>query len=228
MHDSRRVPIVDILLINPNTAVDTTTMMVEIARAEAPEGVAIRGATAARGVSMILSPPQLHAAGAEVLASARAFANEADGIIVSAFGDPGLSALRASTDKPVVGICEAAVLEGARHGRRFGIATVTPELAELIEAKIAEAGVAAYHTGIRLTQGDPLALAADPEKLREALALAVAECIERDGAQAVVIGGGPLGQAARSLAPYFGVPIIAPIPAAMRLLLHRLGTTPVR
>ena len=214
----------DILLINPNTSIDTTTMMVEIARAEAPSGLSIRGATAAHGVPMILSPSQLHAAGAEVLASAHAFANEADGIIVGAFGDPGLSDLRAVTDKPVVGICEAAVLEAARNGRRFGIATVTPDLAALIETKIADAGVAAYHTGIRLTRGDPLALAAQPKKLHDALALAVAECIERDGAQAVVIGGGPLGQAARSLAPYFGVPIIAPIPAAMRLLLQRLAT----
>jgi len=227
MRESGRKPILDILLINPNTSSDTTTMMVEIARAASPAGVAVRGVTAAHGVPMILSPAQLDAAGNEVLASARAFANEADGIIVSAFGDPGLSALRASTDKPVVGICEAAVLEGARNGRRFGIATVTPALVACIEEKIAEAGVAAYHTGIRLMRGDPLALAADPEKLHDALALVVAECIERDGAQAVVIGGGPLGQAARSLAPYFGVPIIAPIPAAMRLMMQRLGTANV-
>lgn len=213
----------DILLINPNTSTDTTAMMVEIARTEAPLGVCVRGATAARGVSMILSPAQLHAAGSEVMASAQRFGAHADGMIVGAFGDPGIAALRASTHKPVVGICEAAVLEAARDGRRFGIATVTPALAGLIEAKIADAGVAAYHTGIRLTPGDPLAIAADPEALHDALALAVAECIERDGAEAVVIGGGPLGQAARTLAPYFGIPIIAPIPAAMRLLLQRLG-----
>ena len=46
--------------------------------------------------------------------------------------------------------------------------------------------------------------------------------IELDGAEAVAIGGGPLGQAAIALAPRFATSIIAPIPAAMRRLLRML------
>jgi len=46
---------------------------------------------------------------------------------------------------------------------------------------------------------------------------AVRACLA-DGAQAVIIGGGPLGQAAVRLAQRFDVPIIAPISAAMRRL----------
>ena len=51
-------------------------------------------------------------------------------------------------------------------------------------------------TGIRLTAGDPRELTPD--------------------AQAVIIGGGPLGQAAIGWARRFDVPVIAPISAAVR------------
>jgi Asp/Glu/hydantoin racemase len=43
-----------------------------------------------------------------------------------------------------------------------------------------------------------------------------------DGAEAVIIGGGPLGQAAIALTPRFTTPIVAPIPAAVRRLLRAM------
>ncbi|MGF6768269.1 allantoin racemase [Paraburkholderia sp. GAS199] len=213
----------DILLINPNTSTDTTAMMVAIARAEAPPGFTIRGVSADHGEPMILTAPQLQAAAAGVVENGRRHGAHAHGIVISAFGDPGIEALREIANVPVVGICEASILEAAKDGRRFGIATVTPDLVEPIDAKVHALGVGAQYTGIRLTSGDPLALAADPARLLEALVEAVARCIEADRAEAVVIGGGPLGQAAKELERQFSVPVIAPIPAAMRLLLKRLG-----
>ncbi|MES1265323.1 MAG: aspartate/glutamate racemase family protein, partial [Variovorax sp.] len=84
-------------------------------------------------------------------------------------------------------------------------------------------GLLAVYTGIRLTDGDPRQLAADPQALEEALARAVQRSIDDDGAEAVIIGGGPLGQAAIGLQGRFAVPVIAPIPAAMRLLMSRLA-----
>jgi allantoin racemase len=124
---------------------------------------------------------------------------------------------------PVIGIAEASMREAAEGGRRFGIATTTPALVELIAAYAARLGLANLYVGIRLTSGDPLALVADPPLLVEALAEAARQSIERDGAEAVIIGGGPLNRAATALAPRFTMPIIAPIPAAMRHLLRELG-----
>jgi phenylpropionate dioxygenase-like ring-hydroxylating dioxygenase large terminal subunit len=145
-------------------------------------------------------------------------AGSVDGIIVSAFGDPGLAELRMASDVPVVGIAEAAMLEAAEGGRRFGVATVTPLLADVIAVRVREIGLAGHYTGIRLTAGDPFALTRDPTILIEALDQAVRQCIDCDGTEAVIIGGGPLGQAALALAPRFATPIIAPIPAAVRRL----------
>jgi allantoin racemase len=209
-----------ILLINPNTSRSTTDQMVAIAGTVAPPGTDIIGVTAPRGVPMILTAHELAAAAPVVLEMGISEGANFDGIIVGAFGDPGLAALRERMAVPVVGIAEAAILEAAARGHRFGVATTTPALVDVIAARVRELGVADLYTGIRLTQGDPLTLVADPPGLVEALAEAVRQSISCDGAQAVIIGGGPLGRAAIALASRFTTPIIAPIPAAVRRLVH--------
>ena len=208
----------NILLINPNSSQATTDMMVRIAHDNAPAGYTVVGATAANGPSMIVNEVELAAAAGEVETTWRSVRMPHAGVIVSAFGDPGVALVRdASWPTPVVGICEASMLEAAEGGRRFGVATVTPDLVAAIDAKAHELGLGALYTGVRLTPGEPRALTANSNALEEALAHAVRACLE-DGAQAVIIGGGPLGQAALSLARQFDVPIIAPISAAVRRL----------
>ena len=205
-----------ILLINPNTSADTTAMMVAIARSCAPEGVVVTGATATRGPPMITTPAALAAAADEVVEMGIREAGGMSGIVVGAFGDPGLEELKRNVSIPAVGICEAAMIEAAAGARRFGVATVTPELAAPITERARELGLLHLFTGIRLTPGDPVALTADPARLQEQLADAVAKCFDDDHAEAVIIGGGPLGQVATGLAQSFDRPIVAPIPSAVR------------
>lgn len=217
-----------VLLINPNTSSATTEMMVGIARAAAAGAVAIRGATASRGVPMIVDEEELSSAEAEVLRVGRREGHGVSGVIVAAFGDPGLDPIRADLGLPAVGLCEASMREAAARGRRFGVATVTPGLRGLIDRKATALGFGALYTGTRLTAGDPRVLAADPVGLEEALAAAVDACIRLDQAEAVIIGGGPLGRAASALGSRFPVPVIAPIVAAVHGLLRLLELQPDR
>ncbi|MGJ4995088.1 aspartate/glutamate racemase family protein [Bradyrhizobium sp. HKCCYLS3077] len=216
-------PVPRILLINPNSSAATTAMMVSIARACCTSRAELVGATATRAPSMIVDAEALTASATEVVEIAQRQLDACDGIIVAAFGDPGAAAIRAAMAVPVVGIGEASMREAALGGRRFGIATVTPALVASIAALAEGIGLSAQFTGTRLTPGDPAALAADPARLAAALAEAVRACIEQDGAEAVIIGGGPLAQAANQLQPQFAVPIIKPIAAAVTQLLATLG-----
>lgn len=208
-----------ILLINPNSNEATTAMMVAIARSAAADGFDIAGATAKRAPTMIVSADALEAAAPEVEEIARARNGECDGIIVAAFGDPGLAGIKL-TMMPAVGIGESSILEAAENGRRFGVATTTPLLKAKIDALPDTLGLRSHYTGTRFAEGDPHELMRDPSLLRTALAGAVAACIEQDGAEAVIIGGGPLGEAARDLRPIFTVPVIAPITSAMRRIIR--------
>ena len=216
-----------IILVNPNTSRSTTLMMVEIAQAEADSRARIEGMTAESGAPLITDERALSEAADAVEALAPAIdARLPDGVIVSAFGDPGLAGLRAAMTCPVTGIAEAAMLEAASdeagRPRPFSVVTTTPLLAASITARASIYGHQARFAGVRVTPGDPATLMANQRAVTEALALACEEAIRLDGAEALVIGGGPLALAARALRPRFKVPIIEPIPAAVRLALRRL------
>ena len=215
-----------IVLINPNTSRVTTAMMTDIARKYLNERFSIEGVTVSRGVPMILDDIQLAAAADGVVELGQEVAGRADGLIVSAFGDPGLERLRQSINIPVVGICEAGMLEASAGSRRFGIATVTPDLVTSFAARADGLGVGHLFTGTRLTEGDPMKLASEPERLLAALEIAVHESFERDGSEAVIIGGGPLGEAAAQLQHHFSAPVIAPIRSAVELLLSKIAHAP--
>ncbi|MFF5923987.1 aspartate/glutamate racemase family protein [Streptomyces flavochromogenes] len=214
-----------VVLINPNTSAATTAMMTAIARRALGGDHPVRGVTVDRGPDMLTDPAALRAAAPGVLAAGlRATARgDCAALLVGAFGDPGLAELRAATDVPAVGLGEAALREAAAGGTPFGIATTTPLLAGAIAAHVTALGLGDRFTGLRLTEGAPEHLSAEPELLLDQLERAVRACGERDGARAVVIGGGPLGDAAEELRTRCAVRIVAPIPAACRAILRLLS-----
>ncbi len=221
-----RIPPSRLALVNPNTNAATTDTMVAIAREAAGSAALIEGRTAPFGVPLILNEPALTQAAAAVLALAFALAEAGvDGVIVSAFGDPGLEALRAVLSVPVTGIAEAGMAEAARDeaGRKrpFAVVTTTADLAAAITAAAHRYGHGEVFRGVELTPGDPAFVMADPDRVTDALGAACARAIAERGAAALVIGGGPLALAARRLAGRFAVPIVEPVPAAVRLALRR-------
>lgn len=214
-----------VVLINPNTNRATTSRMVDIARDAALQlpvrerqgkRLSIEGMTVADGVPLITNETALSAAAQAVLDLGLSLPPETAGVIVSAFGDPGLEGLRKSLTVPVVGIAESSFHEAAGGGRRFAVVTTTPDLKAAITARANAGGIGPQFAGVWLTPGDPVPLMRDEKALAEALAEAVSRAVREDAAEAVIIGGGPLASAARLLAPASPVPLIEPIPAAVR------------
>lgn len=216
-----------VLLINPNTSRPTTDMMVALAQAcfqsLQRRDIQVRGLTAPEGPGMLTEMEELEQAAAisrhpQVLAQAQ----DVDGIIVGAFGDPGLQVLTERLTVPVIGIGQASMMLAARAGTPFGIATTTPGLEQSILDQVQRYGWSEQFSGLRLTPTAPLDLAQAPDRQDQELADSVAACIEQDGARAVIIGGGPLAQSAQALQSRLAVPVINPIIAACELMAERL------
>lgn len=203
-------------LVNPNTDVAVTRAMCAIA---ARGGIDITGFTAPFGAALITNEEAL-AQAADAVVTLDAALRGFDGVIVAAYGDPGLAALRTRVPCPVTGIAEAAMHAAGMGGRRFAVATTTPDLCASIRAGVAAAGHANF-AGVWLTPGDPVKLTADPGKLTCALYAACEAAISEGGAEAVIIGGGPLAQAAETLRDRLSVPLIEPVPEAVLLALCR-------
>ena len=106
--------------------------------------------------------------------------------------ETGLQALAEHVTVPVIGIGQASMMQAARAGSPFGIATTTPGLEQSILDQVRRYGWSDQFSGLRLTPTAPLDLAQAPERQDQELADSVVACIEQDGARAVIIGGGPL------------------------------------
>lgn len=218
----------DLLLLNPNTNAQTTQMMVQLVQAQCPaQGHwVVHGCTAAYGVPMITNAAELAVAATQVqhcwqqARSQRAWV----GVLLACFADPALDWLRSATGVPTIGIGEAAMRAASQGGQRFGIATTTPDLDTAMRAQAHALGLGSQYTGPRYTAGNPHHLVARPGALQQQLHTAVQQCVRADGAHCVVIGGGPLGQAAHHLDAQVQVPLIAPLTAAAQWLVQACTT----
>jgi allantoin racemase len=205
-----------LVLVNPNTNVAATSLMVAIARQHLRAGFALEGVTATSGAALITDADQLRVAANAVVAIGPTLAGRSDGVIVSAFGDPGVETLRRHLLVPVAGIGESALREAAAGGRRYSIVTTTPALVGSISAHAARLGLDRHLVSIRTTEGALEMLMADPALLAAALERAAIAAIDEDGAEAIIVGGGPLAAAAKMLRERLAIGVIEPIPAAVR------------
>ena len=211
-----------LVLINPNSNAQVTAAMTALARREAAGRVQVEGLSNTGAPALLTTPAEIATAAAGVIElGVVAAAEGASALVVAAFGDPALAELRERVTIPVFGIAESAFHAAAVNGRRFAIATITPD-ADLLASfaqKAQRLGYAQQYCGTRVTPGNPTELVRAPAALDAALAEAVRQAVTEDNATAVIIGGGPLTEAALRLQPRFDIPLIVPVLAATRAAL---------
>jgi Asp/Glu/hydantoin racemase len=140
----------------------------------------------------------------------------ADGVIVSGFGDPGVEELRKKLSVPVIGIAEAAMQEAASYGGPFSVVTTTPALLSAISAYAVRLGLGSLLASVNTTEGAPEDVMSDSELLVDELERIARIAIIEHGAETIIVGGGPLAAAARTLRDRLSVRMVETIPAAMR------------
>ncbi|MEY8120349.1 aspartate/glutamate racemase family protein [Falsihalocynthiibacter sp. BN13B15] len=210
-----------IALINPNSNAETTEKMVAIAR-KVDLDLVIDGFTAQRAPKLIIDKASLDASAAEVVEIARAMHGYSC-VIVAAFGDPGADILRRNLPMPVIGIGAAAARRAMREGMPFAVATTTPALVPSIDTLMRANGGAAPYIGSFVPEGDAVSLMAQAEALDRALLHQIERAVHA-GARQVIIGGGPLGEAAERLCGQATVPLIHPIKEAVKECIALMAT----
>ena len=207
-----------ILLINPNaTEFVTERMSVAVREALGPDWH-VEEMTNTGAPSIITDDAGMALAADLMLAAFDNGLDPLNGVIVAAFGDPGLRELKARLTVPVVGIAEAGMLKAAEHGR-FAIVAPTPDLFDAITRLAERYGVRDRLSVLLTTQTDAYVLMSQPDALVETLREMIDDAVARGDVDAVVIGGGPLADAAKTLAMSDPpCPIIGPVPAAAQRL----------
>ena len=211
-----------LLVINPNISNDVTSLIESEARRSASPGTELVVRTAGHGVEYIETRfESLIAAGAvaEIIAEYNrdASGSSIDGVVVAAFGDPGLPALKELTDVPVIGITEAALCAAALQGHRFSIIAISDRIRPWYQDCVERFGLGGRLASIRSINETLNGIASVQQDFKATLLALSHQAVTEDGADVVILAGAPLAGLARELAGQIPVPVVDGISAGIRM-----------
>lgn len=205
-----------LLIVNPNISESVTQLIGAEARRVAAPNTELTLVTAPFGVAYIETRFEA-LIGAYATASAVAERLEGhDAVIVAAFGDPGVPALREALDVPVIGITEAALASACLLGQRFSIVAISRRITAWYRECVGYNGLLARLASIRSLDAPLRDIGAVQDDHAGRLRQLCVECVERDGADAIIVAGAPLAGLARSLAGQLPVPVVDGVSSAVR------------
>jgi allantoin racemase len=218
-----------LLIINPNTTQSVSDKLDAFAKQAADgKNIEVRTVTASFGAPYIDSEASYAVAAHATLEAMKAALQNnvykktvSHSMLIACFGDPGLLALRESTEIPITGLAEAAFMEAASFGR-FAIVTGGVRWKPMLERHAHLLGFDVALAGIHTVQPSGLQLAQDPTAAKILLAEACKTALRDFDAQAVILGGAGLAGMAASIQPQIDSPIIDSVLAGVRLALKRI------
>ena len=196
-----------ILIINPNTNPLTTRRIAEVASSVAMP-TKIDAISAQSGITAIENPEQSTIAAPIVVRLIAEQAEHYDVTIIAAFSDPGLFEARKITAKPVIGIAESAMLKAAEFGPKFTIITLGEKFRDPIRNHAEACGIGNSLANVRILPWSVSEVGGNQGQYLEAFRLECERAIEEDGAQAIIIGGGPLSGMADKIVDELSVPVL--------------------
>lgn len=206
-----------LLVINPNISDDVTALIESEALRSASPDTELVVRTAGHGVEYIETRfESLIAAGAvaEVIAE---YTGVVDGVVVAAFGDPGLPALKELTDVPVIGITEAALCAAALQGHRFSIIAISDRIRPWYLDCVERFGLGGRLASIRSINETLTGIGSVQQDFKETLLALSLQAVTEDGADVVILAGAPLAGLARELRGQIPVPVVDGISAGIRM-----------
>ncbi len=205
-----------ILVINPNISDSVSALIRAEAERAASPGTEIIVRTAQFGVEYIETRVEALLAGTAVAQIIAEEDGNVDGVVVAAFGDPGMPALKELVDIPVVGITEAAIHTAALQGSRFSIVAISQRIQAWYRECVERNGMGASLASIRSLQDSLGSIGSVQDDFRDKLLQLAHDVVERDGADVVILAGAPLAGLARDIGAEIPVPVVDGISAGVK------------
>nr|AAL55411.1 hydantoin racemase HyuA [Arthrobacter sp. BT801] len=206
-------------IINPNSSSELTEAVAETARSVVSAGTAVTAVNPSSGPAVIEGSYDEALATyhlvQEVMRAERE--DRPDAYVIACFGDPGLNAVRELTEKPVVGIAEAAIQLSSFIGATFSIVSTLPRVRSHLHGLVRRAGATNRLASVKTPDLGVMAFHEDAGSAQATLEQAAKEAVQEDGAEVVVLGCAGMAGLARRLSEELQVPVIDPVEAACRV-----------
>lgn len=205
-----------LLVINPNITESVTRLIGEEAQRAASPGTELTLLTAPFGVAYIETRLEALIGAYATLLSASENLGKHDALIIAAFGDPGLAALREAFDRPVVGLTEAALAAASRLGKRFSIIAISQRITAWYRETVEGYGFGERLASIRALEQPIRDIGGVQDEHAARLKALCSAAVHEDGADVLILAGAPLAGLARRIQGQLPVPLVDPIASAVK------------
>lgn len=220
-----------LLVVNPNTTASMTEKIGAAARRVASPGTEIIAVNPAIGPASIQGfyDEAMSLAG---LLDVIQRAQDYDAVIIACFDDTGLDAARCLTEKPVIGIGEAAYHMASMISNKFSVVTTLARSVPALEHNLHRYGLIARCARVRSSEVAVLELELPGSDACNRISAEIGRAIAEDRAEAIVLGCAGMADLADALAKEHGLPVLDGVSCAvglaeamvrLRILTSRVG-----
>ncbi|HCZ00866.1 MAG: Asp/Glu/hydantoin racemase [Rhodobacterales bacterium RIFCSPHIGHO2_02_FULL_62_130] len=205
-----------ILVVNPNTTASMTAKIGAAARRVASSGTEIVAVNPASGPASIEGyyDEALSLAGLlEVIRTTPDF----DAVVIACFDDTGLDAARCLTDKPVIGIGEAAYHFASMIANKFSVVTTLARSVPALEHNLHKYGLITRVARVRSSDVAVLELEHPGSDACARISAEIGRAVAEDLCEAVVLGCAGMADLAETLATEHGLPVLDGVTCAIGL-----------
>jgi allantoin racemase len=207
-----------LLVINPNISEDVTGLIEKEALRSAAPTTEVVLATARHGFEYIETRFESLVAAGAVAELVAEHHGQVDGVLVAAFGDPGIPALKEISDVPLMGITEAALCAAALQGQRLAVVAISDRITAWYRDCIDRFGLGSRVVSIRSIKEALGGIGTVQDDFQDVLVDLAGTAVNEDGADVVILAGAPLAGLARNVRGQIPVPVVDGIAAGVRML----------
>lgn len=205
-----------ILVINPNTTASMTEHIGKAARNAASSGTEIVAVNPPHGPVSIEGYFDEAMSLAGLLDVIRRNP-DCDAVVIACFDDTGLDAARCLTDRPVIGIGEAAYHFASMISNKFSVVTTLARSVPALEHNLARYGLSARCARVRSSEVAVLELEKPGSDARRKIGAEIGLALTEDRAEAIVLGCAGMASLANDLAVEHGLPVLDGVSCAVRM-----------
>lgn len=206
----------DITVINPNSTASMTEKIAIVAKAVASPDTTVFATNPDDAPASIEGYYDEALSLAPLLRTIEAD-TQADAFVIACFDDTGLDAARCVTDKPVIGIGEAAYHMATLVANKFSVITTLERSVPALEHNLQRYGLASRCVRVRAAEVPVLELEKPKSDARQRIRAEIEVALETDRAEAIVLGCAGMADLADKLSTDYGVPVLDGVRCAVAM-----------
>ncbi|GAA1495346.1 aspartate/glutamate racemase family protein [Paeniglutamicibacter kerguelensis] len=206
-----------IAVINSNSSASVTAQLADTLTPVLREGTEAHFMNPEEGPAGIDTLLDVAISGVHTAELVRQWSDDFDAFVVACGNDPGLAAAREVTNRPVVGIAEAGILQACAMGARFSVAVLAPGKIPGMRALVRGYGLEGRLASIVPARSSSRAASTSPDELLAQLIEACMGLGDEELGDTLVLTGSVMGRIAPRLSQAISRPVVSGLLAGVRM-----------